>query len=118
MQKCKAIPPTKQNHSHIVQIQDQFYATNNKYGDHVGENYRGPFINPAQQCWCFPPHDLPFRPFSTSRQDNPKKYASESQDTQKSVDYVPTPRRGFTASPDSSLRLSVHFPRISLEWPV
>ena len=43
MQRCKVIPPTRQNRNHIVQLQDQFYRKrNNKYGDRVGENYAIP----------------------------------------------------------------------------
>jgi hypothetical protein len=53
MQRCKVIPPTRQNRSHIARfnfrtssIED---ATNDKYGDRVGENYEGPSTILAQQ---------------------------------------------------------------------
>ena len=44
MQRYKVIPPTKQNRDNIVQFQTSSMedATNDKYGDHVGENYETP----------------------------------------------------------------------------
>jgi hypothetical protein len=44
MQRCKVIPPTKQNRDNIVQFQTSSMedATNDKCGDHVGENYETP----------------------------------------------------------------------------
>ena len=44
MQRCKVIPPTKKNRDNVVQFQTSSMedATNDKYGDHVGENYEAP----------------------------------------------------------------------------
>ena len=43
VQRCKVILPTRQNRNLIVQYWNQFYriedATNDKYGDRLGENY-------------------------------------------------------------------------------
>jgi hypothetical protein len=67
----------------------------------------------------FSPHDVPFRPFSMSRQGDLEECASESQDAQKWIAFL---RRGEVLQPTQwyhprilSVRLPVHLPCISLE---
>jgi hypothetical protein len=133
MQKCKAIPPTRQNRSTNSGPVLSTTPPTNKYCDHVGENYRTrapPSIMHHPQAGAaalmfFPlPHDVPFHPFSTSRHEKPENCASESQDAQKWITFL---CRGNSEVLQPiqwhrpqilSLRLPVRLPRKSLECPV
>jgi hypothetical protein len=85
--KCRCIVGG-QTKSHILYN----FRTNSIEGasDHVGENH------PSSRHL----RAVPFHPFSTSRQDNPKKCASESQDAQNWITFL---HRGEVLQPTQSL---------------